>query len=125
MLLTKEEYMTKWCPNSRQVAVVNYEETEGVTANRDGPDHYGVKNCNCLADGCAAWRRGVSQESVNNYHDSPAVVRSPHRGCHNYPDGWQYQYTSIDREGRKYDLLTRDGDQKVGYCGAFGKPEVA
>lgn len=53
--IPEEEAKTKWCPMSRQTAVISSEISIGVTANRDGREHYGVDNVNCLVSGCMMW----------------------------------------------------------------------
>ncbi len=54
--MTEDEAKKKWCPFSRQVAVVSREVGASVaTANRDSGEHYGVQNVNCIGSQCMAW----------------------------------------------------------------------
>jgi hypothetical protein len=78
----------------------------------------------CRASGCMAWRFGQQpRELLRNYHDAPAVEGHV---AHGFPDGWQYQHTDVDRDGRRFDLLHRiaaDDALRVGFCGVVGKVE--
>lgn len=54
--MTEDEAKTKWCPFARQAALLSRETGECATANRDGGNHYGVDNVNCIGAACMAWR---------------------------------------------------------------------
>lgn len=74
--MTEEEARTKWCPFSRQAAVIRHDPASfAVSANRDGGDHYGVGNCNCLASGCMAWRQETDVTLLVHGHGSCGLVK--------------------------------------------------
>lgn len=87
MLLTEDRARGKWCPHSRQVAVVcNDAPVVAVTANRDAGNHYGVENCRCIASECMAWRwepADAFEARQDAYHDAANigglnVIEEPH-----------------------------------------------
>lgn len=122
MLMTEEQARTKWCPMARRTA----EGHGSWNRNRNGS---ASDSCLCITSGCMAWHSaGQQRETARNYHDAPTIKRIDGRAAfHTYEGGWQYSHTDTDRAGCKFDLLHRipsDDAPMLGYCGAFGKPEV-
>lgn len=131
-MVTEEKARTMWCPHARVDTLgTDWDHagtTVGVAACNRAEERKMHEKPNCIASECMAWRWGQPpRETMRNYHDAPVVKPTPGRGVHDYPAGWQYEHTDADRNGRKFDLLHRlpaDDAPRVGYCGAFGKPEV-
>lgn len=133
MLMTEEQARTKWCPHARVMTLVRSGDESGTYGphNRVADAVESRFQCGepatCIASGCMAWRGEKPRETVRNYHDAPTIKAIGGYNPHAYEGGWQYSHTDTDRAGRKFDLLHRiaaDDAPEVGYCGAFGKPEV-
>ncbi len=104
MWLTEEEALKKLCPFAR-------------TPNED---------LLCAGSDCMAWRKsGPPREVKRFYEDAPdhpdAVAGGEWR---TYKDGWRYEVTDWDRDGRKFDVFHRPGQddgKSYGYCALIEK----
>lgn len=112
---TEEEAKTKWCPMVR---------CEGDNRHWGSPTQAAPISA-CVGSGCMMWRDcGPKHETTRNYHDEK-TIKPKANTAHVYPDGWRYEFTDVDQNGRPFDLLHRigaDDATSVGYCGLAGKP---
>lgn len=133
MTYTEAEARMKWCPHVRVARRENTDPrgcgSQVVVAgcNTDALEGCRVpKSCTCIASDCMMWRWAAPErETMRSYHgDLTAPQPQYERGVRRFPDGWQYDYTDIDRDGGSYNLLHREpalDAPKRGFCGLAGK----
>ena len=92
--MTEDEAKTKWCPFARNAGVTTRETGAAVSVNRDGREHYGTENVNCIGSACMAWRRSGAK----------------------FKDGRTGQLLDFDLTGHGTWI-------DVGYCGLAGAPQ--
>lgn len=104
MMLTEDEYKTKWCPHTRAIVADSldagtYENVQPVH-NRVGLKRSGdmgwPKSTLCIGSACSQWRWDQTWESAIEEGVGGDVVRR---------------------------LKRKQGEPKLGYCGLAGVPE--
>lgn len=117
-MLTEEEAKTKWCPHVRITAG---DDPSGSGAqwhtNRPSVADVDQKGFDlCSASDCMAWRWGGHQTEERRIDSNAYDERDAARA-----EGWRYVCSYDD--GRCLFRRALSEKPKVGYCGAFGKPE--
>ena len=104
-MMTEDEALTKWCPQSR--VVLDYGGGHATSANRgdaDESDHLWIDS-RCVGSACMAWRAVTEKERHST--KGPPI-----------PPGWELDKWA-DTGTPDYVGMKRT----VGFCGLAGRPE--